>query len=136
MIVTFGEQPPVFAKPKSGINTPYPPEGKLWQFYNLLLNLVCLIAFMPKPGVFGGPPYIGQPPYPSISSGYSGNYPYPIPNPNNPFQAFPSSYPNSPFPNLPPGGSFNLPAPSGGTIKVGPYSELIKKFGLLTYHVF
>lgn len=102
MIVTFGEQPPVFAKPKSGINTPYPPE-----------------AFMPKPGVFGGPPYIGQPPYPSISSGYSGNYPYPIPNPNNPFQAFPPSYPNSPFPNLPPGGSFNPPAPiiSGGTIK-------------------
>lgn len=39
MIVTFGEQPPVFAKPKSGINTPYPPEGKVLQFSNLLLNI-------------------------------------------------------------------------------------------------
>lgn len=39
MIVTFGEQPPVFAKPKSGINTPYPPEGKFDQFHNLQVNL-------------------------------------------------------------------------------------------------
>ncbi|GFT44080.1 tumor susceptibility gene 101 protein [Nephila pilipes] len=74
MIIVFGEQPPVYAKPKiqnssAYTSTPYPAEPS---------------SFMPMPNVGTTyPPYppvpsTGQPPYPPVSSAfppYSGGYP-------------------------------------------------------------
>lgn len=93
MIVTFGEQPPVFAKVKSDNTPPYPP-------------------YSPKPPGFGGPPYPTSTPYPP-SSGFSGGYP-PYPPSTNAFPSFPP-YPNSPFPAYPPTSSFGCPNPAVGT---------------------
>lgn len=97
MIVTFGEQPPVFARPKSDNNLPYP-------------------AYSPKPPGFGSPPYPTSTPYPP-SSVVSGGYP-PYPPSSNAFQSFPP-YPNSPFPPFPPTSNFGSPTPPActGTIK-------------------
>ncbi|XP_066152283.1 tumor susceptibility gene 101 protein [Euwallacea fornicatus] len=100
MIVTFGDQPPVFAKPKSQSNLPYQPNS-----FNVA-----------KPS-FGVLPY-SNPPYP-VSGSYSGGYPPYAVSTGNTFPSFPP-YPNSPFPPFPPGGNFGqptLPAVSGGTIK-------------------
>lgn len=81
MICTFGEQPPVFAKPKADIPSMYPP-GSSYMF--------------PAPVGGGFPSY---PPYPSTSGGAYPPYPvYPAPYPpyssGNNFQLQPTGLPN------------------------------------------
>ncbi|CAH0547522.1 unnamed protein product [Brassicogethes aeneus] len=94
MIVTFGEQPPVFAKSKEN-DVPYPTG-----------------SFMPQPGGNYRPPYPtgGYPP----SSGY-GNYPPYPPSSASGYPAYPTPYPPYPTP-----GGFGTPGslvPGTGTIK-------------------
>ncbi|XP_030755968.1 tumor susceptibility gene 101 protein [Sitophilus oryzae] len=92
MIVTFSEQPPVFAKSKSD-NLPYPPN-----------------PYAAKPTGFGVPPSANTP-YPP-SSGFTGGYPPPYPT--NSFPSFPP-YPNNSFTPYPPSGQFGSPTPAVGT---------------------
>ncbi|KAG5897342.1 hypothetical protein JTB14_030228 [Gonioctena quinquepunctata] len=97
MIVTFGDQPPVFAKARENSNMPYPPN-----------------SFMPQPSGSYMPPY---PPaaYPPTSGSFGGYPPYP-PTSNSGFPPF-SSY-QTPYPPYS-GGNFGTPTqPTGtGTIK-------------------
>lgn len=76
MIVTFGEHPPVYSKPKESISTPYPQQQ----------------SFMPQPGPIN-PNFMqfstastGYPPYPSAGSNFGGGFP-PYPPSNNPYPA-------------------------------------------------
>ncbi|XP_072400083.1 tumor susceptibility gene 101 protein isoform X2 [Diabrotica undecimpunctata] len=94
MIVTFGEQPPVFARAKD--NESYPSN-----------------SFMPQPSGGYMPPY--PTPYPPASGGFGGYPPYP-PTSNNSFQGYPpypSTQPQYPFNFGPPG----TQASGTGTIK-------------------
>ncbi|CAH1976487.1 unnamed protein product [Acanthoscelides obtectus] len=101
MIVTFGEQPPVFARSKDD-DIPYGAG-----------------SFMPQPSVG----YMPQPPYPPTSypqsaGGYGPSYPPYPPTSSSSFPGFPS-FPMSPYPPYPTN-SFGTPnpAPVGtGTIK-------------------
>lgn len=82
MIVTFGEFPPVYSKPKEN-TTPYPPQAFMPQPGGVGSN-----SYMPYPAASGNnfPPYPpasnfgtggGYPPYPaSTTSGGAGGYPY------------------------------------------------------------
>ncbi|KAK4877244.1 hypothetical protein RN001_009750 [Aquatica leii] len=80
MIVTFGEQPPVFAKPKDEM--PYPHS-----------------SFMPQPPASGGGSFMPYPtPYPP-ASGFGG-YPPPYPPTNTGFPQYPN-YSTSYQPYLP-----------------------------------
>ncbi|XP_070497258.1 tumor susceptibility gene 101 protein [Chironomus tepperi] len=70
MIVTFGEHPPVYSKPKEA--TPYPTQ-----------------SFMPQPGPINPnfmqfPASSGYPPYPSAGSNFGSGFP-PYPQSNNPY---------------------------------------------------
>ncbi|CAG9767502.1 unnamed protein product [Ceutorhynchus assimilis] len=101
MIVTFGEQPPVFAKPKDSA-LPYPGN-----------------SFMNKSQGFGGPPYpSGNTPYPP-STGFAGGYPPYPPTGSNVFSNFPPYPPTVSYPPYPPTSSFGSPTPpiNSGTIK-------------------
>lgn len=89
MIVTFGDAPPVYAKPKESA-APYPTQRK--QFFNAtifsefsLTDALSILAFMPQPSA-GGPssskPYLPYPatgnncmPYPSSNFGNFPQYP-------------------------------------------------------------
>ncbi|XP_068083372.1 tumor susceptibility gene 101 protein isoform X1 [Anabrus simplex] len=104
MIVTFGEQPPVYAKSRSGATsaTPYPTQ-----------------SYMPVPASGGSgstnPPYLPYPPNPSYpqqssSSSYPSVYP-PYPYPYN-------SGPTTPYPYNPP------VATSGGYPPYPPTSQM------------
>lgn len=45
MIVTFGDQPPVYAKPRKGIqksSTPYPVQRKYLSFLNIHMKILLL----------------------------------------------------------------------------------------------
>ncbi|KAJ8952450.1 hypothetical protein NQ314_007523 [Rhamnusium bicolor] len=92
LIVTFGEQPPVFAKAKDN-DMPYPPN-----------------SFMPQPSGSYMAPY---PPtsYPPATTGFGGYPPYP-PSSNTSFPSYPS-YP-TPYPVYP-NNSFGTPTPPVGT---------------------
>lgn len=95
MICTFGEQPPVYAKPK---DTPYPsgsqynmPQPTGGSFY----------PFQPQPASYGAQ---GYPPYP----------PYSSPTANSNFPPYPTAYGANPMPHpmFPPFGSPPTPSPS------------------------
>ncbi|KAJ8977048.1 hypothetical protein NQ317_000720 [Molorchus minor] len=89
MIVTFGEQPPVFARAKDN-DPPYPPN-----------------SFMPQPGGYNMPSY--PTPYPPSSVGFGGYPPYPPSSNQSSYPPYPTSYPS--YPN----NSFGPPTPSVGT---------------------
>lgn len=122
MIVTFGDFPPVYSKPKEN-NAPYPaqckPKAIFYCHSNSHLSIIMLIsAFMPQPGVGGGAlPYPGLagsnfPPYPGASSfGAAGSYP-PYMNPSATPTTGAGGYPpymNQQGPGYPPatGGGYN-----------------------------
>lgn len=92
LIVTFGEQPPVFAKSKDN-DMPYPSN-----------------SFMPQPSGSYIPPY---PPtsYPQSSTGFGGYPPYP-PSSNTSFPGYPPY--TTPYPPYP-GNNFGGPSPAVGT---------------------
>ncbi|CAL7933613.1 unnamed protein product [Xylocopa violacea] len=100
MIVTFGEQPPVYAKPRQGTqtsSTPYPVQP----------------SFMPVPGSGSHMPGSTYPPYPQNSQYTSGSNVYPpfMPQPGFPYQGSYGSYGGSAS-NYPPQsctGSFPYP---------------------------
>ncbi|KAF7266137.1 tumor susceptibility gene 101 [Rhynchophorus ferrugineus] len=90
MIVTFGEKPPVYAKPKQSVYT-YPTN-----------------PVMPVPPGYGG---IGGPanlPYPPATP-YSGQGNIPFYPPSNSGTGFPG------YPPYPPASNFGVPMPSAGT---------------------
>ncbi|XP_054274933.1 tumor susceptibility gene 101 protein-like isoform X1 [Macrosteles quadrilineatus] len=99
MICTFGEQPPVYAKPKTDTPaaTPYPTQ-----------------PYMPMPGASGGnPPY---PPYP-LTQGYQPAQntpypPYPVYPPTSMYPPAPGSYPRPAYPPQP---TPTPPTSAGGT---------------------
>jgi len=101
-IVTFSEQPPVYAKPKQAAGAlPYP---------------------MQPPGAAGYPGQgpQGYPPYPPQSGGYPPAYPQPQQGP-----AYPPAYPPQAGGGYPPaypsGGGGYPPVPSGGAGGYPPY---------------
>lgn len=125
MIVTFGDQPPVYAKQRSDVTTPYPTH-----------------SYMPMPGVSTGssstpynPPYptntsyqqtpqVSYPytaytsPYPTSNPAGSG-MPYPIYNtPNNPhgYPPYPTSFPSSQQTSPPSSNTVNSSGGTTGTI--------------------
>ncbi|KAH1011862.1 tumor susceptibility gene 101 protein [Dendroctonus ponderosae] len=101
MIVTFGDQPPVFARPKESNSLPYPHD-----------------SFLPTPTSYGGPPYPSSTPYPMPGAYNKPGFPFYPPTTNNAFPSFPP-YPNSPFQGFPKPGNFgaaDVPI-SSGTIK-------------------
>lgn len=103
MIVTFGDHPPVYSKPKDTSASPYPQQ-----------------SFMPQPGPVN-PPYMpgfpapsgGYPPYPASGSNFSSGYPPYPPSSNNPY----------PSPGFMPMGSnnssFNSPTQNSSTANNG-----------------
>jgi len=94
MIVTFGEQPPVFAKPRTQEFSAYPPPVPSTGYPQMPM-------FPPQP--FGGSSAYSQTPYPPAATG-SSSYP--------PFQSFPTPF--TPYPS----GSFNPAVTNNsGTIK-------------------
>lgn len=103
MIVTFGDHPPVYSKPKEQINAPYPASSKYPPTYIRVYNLsTSFLAYMPQPGGqgAGGGPYL---PYPSAGGPSGGNFPpYPTGGAN--------------FPPYPPAGG-----PAGNTAGYPPY---------------
>ncbi|XP_018320962.1 tumor susceptibility gene 101 protein isoform X2 [Agrilus planipennis] len=93
MIVTFGEQPPVFAKPKD--DAPYPSSTYMPQ--------PASSSFLPYPAASSYQPggYGGYPPYPPVSSSAFPSYPpYPTPSypPYPPTSSFPGIKPAPPIP--------------------------------------
>lgn len=100
MIMTFGDFPPVYSKPKQA--SPYPTQQP---------------SFMPQPGAAGGyPPYPGgtsaggYPPYPQMASG---NFPPYPPATGGSNSAYPTPYP--PYPGPAGGAGYNpgYPPPGG-----------------------
>ncbi|KAJ9597546.1 hypothetical protein L9F63_011604 [Diploptera punctata] len=94
MIVTFGDQPPVYAKQRAEVTTPYPTH-----------------SYMPMPGVSAGSSSTSyNPPYPT-NTGYqpTQQVPYPYTPYNNPYP------PNNPtssglgYPVYPPGNTHGYP---------------------------
>jgi ESCRT-I complex subunit TSG101 len=93
MIVTFGEHPPVYSKPKEASASPYPQQ-----------------SFMPQPGPIN-PNFMqfptassGYPPYPSAGSNFASGFPA-YPQTNNPYP------PNAGFMPMPPSNNaFNSPS--------------------------
>lgn len=110
MIVTFGDMPPVYAKPKEQV-TPYPTQRKIHHhclnFVPSGFRLICklfnidLIAFMPQPT--GGGPGYGLP-YPASSNAFP---PYPTSN----FGGFPA-YPGASGASNPPSSGYPYPTPN------------------------
>ncbi|XP_050316042.1 tumor susceptibility gene 101 protein [Anthonomus grandis grandis] len=107
MVVTFGEQPPVFAKPKNDM------------------------MHMPKPS-YGAPYPMQTPPYPP-STGFTGGYPPPYPpNTGNSFPTSFPPYPNTPFPPFPPTSNFGSSIPEKGPIGTGTIRDEHIRESLLT----
>ncbi|CAH1179304.1 unnamed protein product [Phaedon cochleariae] len=94
LIVTFGEQPPVFARAKEGSDMPYPSN-----------------SFMPQPSAGYMPPTYPPNTYPPSASGFGGYPPYP-PKTANAYPVYPP-YP-APYTPYPAGGGF---PGATGTIK-------------------
>ena len=100
MIVTFGEHPPVYSKPKE--TTPYPQQ-----------------SFMPQPGI--NQPFMSfqsqsanpYPPYPTANSGYGGSS----------FPAYPpTSSSNTPYPM---GGFMPMPNAFGSPTQVSEKCSIV-----------
>lgn len=114
MIVTFGEHPPVYSKPKEA--TPYPQQ-----------------SFMPQPGgmsqsQFQYPPASGGfPPYPPAPGGSSfGAFPYPPTQPNS------ALYPATGFMSPMPSNSFNSPTQNNNAAGTGTITEEHIKASLIS----
>ncbi|KAH8257559.1 hypothetical protein KR038_011430 [Drosophila bunnanda] len=124
MIVTFGDHPPVYSKPKEQIASPYPPT-----------------SFMPQPGGASGSssalpyPTAGGnfPPYPTSSGfgpyppGGGGGFPGPAAGPYPPYMNFPQ--PGGGNGGYPPAGGYN---PSSNASSTGTITEEHIKASLIS----
>ncbi|CAO1354191.1 unnamed protein product [Diamesa serratosioi] len=119
MIVTFGEFPPVYSKPKEAANSFYPSQ-----------------SFMPQPNAGGSgympyPPATNFPPYPSGGSNFGTNFP-PYPNPgaanNTPYPSYMPSMPNAGGYNS----GYNPPAANNAGTGTGTITEEHIKASLIS----
>lgn len=114
MIVTFGDHPPVYSKPKEQINTPYPASSKcptvMFFFKNKSLIRIFRLAYMPQPGVGGQGAAGSFLPYPSAAGTGGGNFP-PYPTGGNFTPYPPVGGPTSNTAGYPP--YMNYPQPGG-----------------------
>ncbi|KAH8270459.1 hypothetical protein KR018_010242 [Drosophila ironensis] len=115
MIVTFGDHPPVYSKPKEQVAAPYPMNCRCPARISIpfLITFLLFLAFMPQPG--GAGPSGSFLPYPTAGGAGGGNFP-PYPTGSN-FGPYPPAGGAAGYPPY-----MNFPQPGGGYPPAGGYN--------------